>query len=463
MTSKDSANNLIGEGPLDNIRMSVAGAFTVLNIEQSSAMNGASADYTVTFVATIPVQDGDIFYLGFPRTIQTPKEPECEIKACLTAVTCNSEKGRIVANMDLTKVASACKSVGASISFLIKDVRNAPSMISSDALTAAWFTKNYQEVAEYRLDNAADYTTVTNTEHGVISELSISQASKDFGVVNQYTIRFVPVNPLPQIAWIKLNFPTTVGIEGNPAKFESTCTATTTSSFTGSDYCKIEQTSTENVIWFYNIFLEQDSFTSEIALSFLMKNPVTNFLEDTDKMTVAKRKKYLYDQAFHLETFTFDYDYYSAVTDANYDLKVASKFVGTAFNDGPDKIKKGIDALLTDDLKPQLKCNAPCYTCLDSDPDWCRSCWGAQGGTKYKDYFLQATPSSSTCQRACDNGYTTNGDKIIPNSLQNPALKDPGMAYYKCTECQTECGTCKGQGTYSKALKGYDYGEKGDK
>lgn len=180
-------------------------------------------------------------------------------------------------------------------------------------------------------------------------------------------------------------------------------------------------------------------------------------------MTISKRKKYLYDQAFHIETFTFDEDYYKAVKDANFDEQTTKKFVETVFKDKPDKMKKGIDAYLTDDLKPKLKCNAPCYTCLDSDPNWCRSCWGALGGTKYKDYFLQATPESSTCQRQCDNGYTTDGDKIIPKSLQNPSLDDPDMAYYKCTECQTECGTCKGQGIFDRKARKYDYGEKGDK
>lgn len=251
-------------------------------------------------------------------------------------------------------------------------------MITSDYLTSSIFTKNYQQVAEYRLDDPTKAATVTNTEYGVLKDVTIGQANKDFGILNQYTIRFTPINPLPQIAWIKLNIPTTVGIDDTAAIFESTCTATTTSSFTGSDHCKLVQNTKENVIWFYNIFLEQDSFTSEIALSFLMKNPIDNFEEDTDKMTISKRKKYLYDQAFHIETFTFNEDYYKGVKDANFDAKSSSKFVEAVFKDKPDKVKKGIDAYLTDDLKPKLKCNAPCYTCLDSDPNWCRSCWGKE-------------------------------------------------------------------------------------
>lgn len=147
-----------------------------------------------------------------------------------------------------------------------------------------------------------------------------------------------------------------------------------------------------------------------------MKNPTNNFVENTDKYTVAKRKKYLYDQAFHIETFTFEPIYYDAVIKANFDTPSTKNFVKAVFNDKPDKKKKGIDAHLTDDLKPKLKCNAPCYTCLDSDPNWCQSCWGkgALGGSKYKEYFLQATPSSSTCKKKCDNGYTTDGDIVIP-------------------------------------------------
>ena len=49
--------------------MNVPGAYTDLKVEQSTSINGAKADYTVTFVSTIPVSDGDIFYLGFPKTI----------------------------------------------------------------------------------------------------------------------------------------------------------------------------------------------------------------------------------------------------------------------------------------------------------------------------------------------------------------------------------------------------------
>lgn len=88
-------------------------------------------------------------------------------------------------------------------------------------------------------------------------------------------------------------------------------------------------------------------------------------------MTNTKRVQYLYNQAFHIETFTFDLDYYKAVRDAGFDAKTSSKFVETVFRDKPDKMKKGIDAHLVDDLKPKLKCNAPCYTCLESDPNWC--------------------------------------------------------------------------------------------
>lgn len=36
----------------------------------------------------------------------------------------------------------------------------------------------------------------------------------------------------------------------------------------------------------------------------------------------------------------------------------------------------------------QLKCNAPCFTCLDTNPNYCSSCWGKEAKKDYKNYFL---------------------------------------------------------------------------
>jgi hypothetical protein len=39
--------------------------------------NGAITNYDVKFTTVVPVEDGYMFYLAFPKTIRTPKEPEC--------------------------------------------------------------------------------------------------------------------------------------------------------------------------------------------------------------------------------------------------------------------------------------------------------------------------------------------------------------------------------------------------
>jgi len=59
--------------------------------------------------------------------------------------------------------------------------------------------------------------TITNTKYGIIGKenIKIEQSSKDFGKTNQYTLRFTPKNPLPQISWIKIIYPVTVGINPN--------------------------------------------------------------------------------------------------------------------------------------------------------------------------------------------------------------------------------------------------------
>jgi len=138
MRSTDAQNNPVGEGSLDNIRMNKEGYFDELKVEPSVVVNGALSDYTVTFKSSIPIQDGDIFYLSLPSSIRTPKEPQCLIKKCITAVTCNSEKGRIVANFDTTKELSDCKTSSSEISFVILSITNAPTMIESGPLAANW-------------------------------------------------------------------------------------------------------------------------------------------------------------------------------------------------------------------------------------------------------------------------------------------------------------------------------------
>jgi hypothetical protein len=50
-----------------------------------------------------------------------------------------------------------------------------------------------------------------------------------------------------------------------------------------------------------------------------------------------------------------------------------------------------IDSYKQNDMVAQLKCNAPCYKCLDSDPNYCSECWGMGAKEGYKNYFLQKT------------------------------------------------------------------------
>jgi hypothetical protein len=102
--------------------------------------------------------------------------------------------------------------------------------------------------------------------------------SKDFGIENLYTIRFKPTNSIPNVGWIKIIYPTTITIADDDAFVES-CEAVTSASYKGKEYCKLIPE--ERTVWIYDAFMDQASYTSEIAVSFLMTNPNTNRVTDT--------------------------------------------------------------------------------------------------------------------------------------------------------------------------------------
>lgn len=130
-------------------------------------------------------------------------------------------------------------------------------------------------------------------------------------------------------------------------------------------------------------------------------------------------------------------------------------FIQTALQ-SPNDYTYLIDKLPGNTVRPQLKCNSPCYTCLESDPDYCTSCWGVGEDGLNENIFLNRLPGQSTCLPHCEDGYTTDGNVFNPN--------DEPSKYYKCVECEMFCGLCKGQ-TKPDPTTGVvaSYGEKGDK
>ena len=111
------------------------------------------ANYDVAWTASIPVSDGDIFYLTLPTTVKTPKEPVCIAKQCLTSVTCTSERGRIVATLSVDSRGGCTNSNGwaenTKLMFEVQGIENAPSMVPSTRIDAHWMSRDYSMVAEY--------------------------------------------------------------------------------------------------------------------------------------------------------------------------------------------------------------------------------------------------------------------------------------------------------------------------
>lgn len=59
---------------------------------------------------------------------------------------------------------------------------------------------------------------ITNTEWADIDNgtVSLDQTDKNYDIMNQYTIRFKPTNPINDIGAVMIEYPKNIGIESVP-------------------------------------------------------------------------------------------------------------------------------------------------------------------------------------------------------------------------------------------------------
>lgn len=438
----DQSDYLIAKGPIDIVRMHEMSKFDQMTIDIENPVNGAESKYTITFGAKTRMVDGDIFNLLLPSTIKSPKEPTCSMEKCLSQIECTSERGKLIAQFAISD--ADCLVDDAEISFSVEGMTNAGSLVKSEAVEAYWTSKYYMKVCEYEGEDGPFY--IQNGAPGEIETASISQASKDYAENNQYTIRFTPKNPIPKLGWISLVYPINVKIiDGDVTSIDDfldgrgdipAVEVYSSTSYSGSDYAFFDEDESKRTIYFHSTFMEQDSYTSEVAISFQMTNPQSNFFKDTSEMDDQEREEYEYDMSFHISTFTVD-----TINDFTTEAELTN-MVSTVKGD-PERYLFAIDTYPDNDIRPLLKCVAPCLTCLDAFPDYCLSCWGQYAGEdangdpqENTKYFLQKKDGGQTCQEACDDKYTTNGES---------AGSGDDM-YYECVECDMFCATCRGQG-----------------
>lgn len=86
--------------------------------------------------------------------------------------------------------------------------------------------------------------------------------------------------------------------------FITACHIITSATYKGDKYCHL--ITAERTILFWNAFMEQETFTAEVALHVIFRNPLDNFKTDTSKMSAAAKEKHYYDTSFHVSTVTFD-------------------------------------------------------------------------------------------------------------------------------------------------------------
>ena len=111
--------------------MTKAGSFTRMNLFASNTSNGALSNYTVSWIADIPVSTGDSLHLKFPTSMNTPVEPSCTPSRCVKEISCSAEKGTIIAVMSV--IDSTCvDKAGSNFTFVVYNITNSPTMLPSD-------------------------------------------------------------------------------------------------------------------------------------------------------------------------------------------------------------------------------------------------------------------------------------------------------------------------------------------
>ena len=289
------------------------------------------------------------------------------------------------------------------MSFSVDGVTNAGSVAPSEPFKASWTAKDYSLVAEY-----AGALTVTNDRAGDIEHdaIRLYQGSRDFGVRNQYTLRFSPTNPIPDIGWIKITYPEDVAIEEDAIAFAAGCQCLTAALKAGPQHCRIDFAT--RTIWIYGAFVDQKSYTSEVSVSFHMTNPGNNFVPDTSSFTPKQLADMATRKSFHVSTYTLDLKQLTAVL-PSLDPATSLPSLADTVIANPEKYLKVIDDYPGSDIRAQLKCKAPCLRCLDADPSFCTACWGINqlslsGNGALADpaikalIFLQADQGAQTCR-----------------------------------------------------------------
>jgi hypothetical protein len=236
-------------------------------------------------------------------------------------VLCTSEAGRIVATL-----VAPCEAPGSEVSFTIENVVNSPSLVPSPSLTAHRTSKAYNRIDEYE-----GSIRVSNVDLAILrnEDMYLDQAEKDFGVESLFSIRFTPFNPIPQVGWVKVVYPEIVTVPDEDA-FVASCNAVTSLSFAGAKHCMLN--SADREVWFFDIFRDQDLFTSEMALNMYFTNPVSNFFQGVADV----------DLAFHVTTYDFDLQQFTALPDTGFSDAAVSNFIANVRSD-PIQFAKGID------------------------------------------------------------------------------------------------------------------------
>ena len=134
-------------------------------------------------------------------------------------------------------------------------------------------------------------------------------------------------------------------------------------------------------IYIYDVFGDQNFYTSDVELKFFLQNPIFNiWYKDTVSMSEEERDQYVIDNIFHIKTFTVDLD-------RDFPNLETSSFSAEAISEMITRVKSDFSRYLypidespidRDMFQPQVKCEYPCFQCHQSQPAYCLECWGPE-------------------------------------------------------------------------------------
>ncbi|CAI2382006.1 unnamed protein product [Moneuplotes crassus] len=329
------------------VTANVPSDFQSISVVPISEANGAITNYSFSITTANAMSVGEFIRIIFPTNQITPSAANSRcggVTFLATTLTCTVNGFEIIVTVATANGATSIPS-GTLIEFFITNIQNPPTLQSTTSIQVIAFLDSGG--TEYIISQRTTGLSITNSERGTISNANAVPDSTDLSALTNYTITFLPTNPLPQNSIVLVKIPEEIDVTNAAAV---TCTSITYIASTLT--CSYEPAN--RIVTITNGFAASTSYpASTISLK------IGELTNPPNAVTT---------QSFTIETKD--------------DNDISIDYVGTG-------------------VTYTKLCNSPCLTCLN-DLSNCTSCYSSSSNP-----FL----FNSTCVNSCPNGYFKDSDQ----------------------------------------------------